>query len=288
MTPDIVRCFAGSDFTAADLYFADKPVFVFISFHESDLLSMAPLIKFICESLMMELLNAYDDAPDSMKEKSRNILWSMDEAGRIGIPNLPEHASTVVGRKISLSMSAQSRSQFTAIYGRDRTENLFNNIRTQLVFCQADFATATHYSNRMGETSGYAHSESEYGGEKTSTGKSEQAIPVMSPQDFMGMDKGELVCFNLETKPIRLKSMNAKRHPYLKDRLGMKPPPLAPVHTLAGDKPEQAPMQKPLPLAPWHYDPQLFRKWPQVHAENGGVGDHLSDREEASEVSLGL
>jgi TraM recognition site of TraD and TraG len=36
----------------------------------------------------------------------------MDEAGRIGIPNLPEHASTVVGRKISLSMSAQSRSQF--------------------------------------------------------------------------------------------------------------------------------------------------------------------------------
>jgi type IV secretory pathway TraG/TraD family ATPase VirD4 len=39
LTPDIVRCFAGSDFTAADLYFADKPVFVFISFHESDLLS---------------------------------------------------------------------------------------------------------------------------------------------------------------------------------------------------------------------------------------------------------
>ena len=47
LTPDIVRCFAGSDFTASDLYFADKPVFVFLSFHESDLLSMAPLIKFI-------------------------------------------------------------------------------------------------------------------------------------------------------------------------------------------------------------------------------------------------
>jgi hypothetical protein len=43
----------------------------------------------------------------------------MDEAGRIGIPNLPEHASTVVGRKISLSLSAQSRSQFNAIYGHD-------------------------------------------------------------------------------------------------------------------------------------------------------------------------
>src|SRR5687768_6811826 len=122
LTPDIVRCFAGSDFTAADLYFGDQPVFVFISFHESDLLSMAPLIKFICESLMMELITAYDDAPEAMKQTSRNILWSMDEAGRIGIPNLPEHASTVNGRKISLSMSAQDRAQFSAVYGHDRTK----------------------------------------------------------------------------------------------------------------------------------------------------------------------
>src|SRR5688500_2561521 len=155
LTADIVRTFAGSDFTAHDLYFAGKPVFIFISFHESDLLSMAPLIKFVCESLMMELLNAYDNAPEAMKKKSRNILWSIDEGGSIVSPNLPEHANTHVSRKISLSMSAQSRSQFTAIYGRDRTDNLFNNIRTQLVFCQADLETAKHYSERMGDTSGY-------------------------------------------------------------------------------------------------------------------------------------
>jgi hypothetical protein len=34
---------------------------------------MAPLIKFICESLMMALLNAYDDAPEAMKQKSRRV-----------------------------------------------------------------------------------------------------------------------------------------------------------------------------------------------------------------------
>ena len=125
---------------------------------------MAPLIKFICESLMRELITAYDDAPDTMKQTSRNILWSMDAAGHIGIPNLPEHASTVTGRKITLSMIAQSRAQFTSVYGRDRTENLFTNIRTQLVFCQADFETAKHYSERMRDTSGYVHSVSEHGG----------------------------------------------------------------------------------------------------------------------------
>jgi len=262
LTPDMVRCFAGSDVTAHDLYFADQPVFVFISFHESDLLSMAPLIKFICESLMMELMTAFDDAPDEMKAKSRRILWSMDEAGRIGIPNLPEHASTVVGRKITLSMSAQSRSQFTAVYGRARTENLFNNIRTQLVFCQADFETAKHYSIRMGETSGYAHSESEQGGETTSTGKSERAIPVMSPQEFMAMDKGELVCFSPDHKPICLKSMNAKRHPMLARRLGMKTPDLLRLPPRAASQLEHQPAPKPPPLPTWHYDPQLFRKWP--------------------------
>ena len=179
---------------------------------------MAPLIKFICESLMMELLNAYDNAPDEMKERSRNILWSMDEAGRIGIPNLPEHASTVIGRNISLSMSAQDRSQFNAVYGRDRTKNLFTNIRTQLVFCQADFDTAKHYSDRTGETSGYAHSESEHDGQTSSTGKSERGIPVMTPQDFMEMDDGELVCFIGKKKPFRLKSMDWRRHPQLRKR----------------------------------------------------------------------
>jgi type IV secretory pathway TraG/TraD family ATPase VirD4 len=289
LTPEIVRSFAGSDFTAADLYFGDTPVFVFISFHESDLLSMAPLIKFICESLIMELLNAYDDAPDYLKEQSRNILWSMDEAGRIGIPNLPEHASTVVGRKISLSMSAQDRSQFTAVYGRDRTANLFTNIRTQLVFSQADFDTAEHYSKRTGETSGYAHSESDYGGEKTSTGKSEREIRVMSPQDFMDMDDGEAVCFmGKKIKPFRINSMDARRHPLLAIRLGMKQPELLRFPSLAESQMEKPPALKPTPLPSWHFDPQLFRKWPQMLTESRGEGENLQEKTEVNEVSLGL
>jgi type IV secretory pathway TraG/TraD family ATPase VirD4 len=290
LTSEIVDCFSGSDFTASDLYFADKPLYVFISFHESDLLSMAPLIKFICESLIMELITAYDDAPDSMKGQSRNILWSMDEAGRIGIPHLPEHASTLTGRKITLSMSAQSRSQFTSVYGRERTENLFTNIRTQLVFAQADFQTAKHYSERMGDTSGYAHSESEHAGETSSTGKSERAIPVMSPQDFMeDMDDGELVCFMGKKKPFRLKSMDARRHPKLKTRLGMRPPELARTQPLEKPSPEQEPpSQNHQPLQSWHFDPQLFRKWPMDTDNGKGTGEPAQEMDRMNEASLGL
>jgi type IV secretory pathway TraG/TraD family ATPase VirD4 len=208
----------------------------------------------------------------------------MDEAGRIGIPNLPEHASTVNGRNISLSMSAQDRSQFNAVYGRDRTKNLFTNIRTQLVFCQADFDTAEYYSKWTGETSGYAHSESEHEGQTSSTGKSERGISVMSPQDFMEMDDGELVCFNGKKKPFRLKSMDWRRHPVLKKRIGIIPPEVTQAPPLA----LPAPAQKPPPLAAWHFDPQLFRKWPQMLAESRGEGDNVREYGEVNEASLGL
>ena len=113
-------------------------------------------------------------------------------------------------------------------------------------------------------------------GTRTSTGKSERAIPVMSPQDFMGMDKGELVCFSLEQKPIRLKSMYAKRHSQLMERLGMTPPERAGTAPTTESKTEMPAAPKPPPLESWHYDPQLFRKWPQV-ADERGVGEYAQD-----------
>jgi type IV secretory pathway TraG/TraD family ATPase VirD4 len=146
---------------------------------------------------------------------------------------------------------------------------------------------ASHYSERMGDTSGYAHSESEYGGERTSTGKSERAIPVMSPQDFMAMDKGELVCFSLEHKPIRLKSMYARRHPQLMERFGLTPPERAGISPTTASQTEMLSAPKPPPLESWHYDPQLFRKWPQV-ADERGVREYAQDDDQVNERSLGL
>jgi type IV secretory pathway TraG/TraD family ATPase VirD4 len=217
-----------------------------------------------------------------------HVIWP-SAAGRIGIPNLPEHASTVVGRKITLSMSAQSRSQFIAVYGRHRTENLFTNIRTQLVFAQADLETAKHYSERTGDTSGYAHSESESSGDRTSTGKSEREIQVMSPQDFLEMDDGEAVCFiGKKIKPFRVTSMDSRRHPQLAKRLGMKVPEVLRLPPPAKSQVAPPPASKPAPLPSWHYDPQLFRKWPRVLASEMGEREHRQEREMSNWATLGL
>ena len=140
----------------------------------------------------------------------------------------------------------------------------------------------------MGDTSGFAHSESEHGGQTSSTGKSERAIPVMSPQDFEEMDDGELVCFIGKKKRFRLKSMDWRRHPTLLKRMGMKPPTLTPLPSPAESQPEHTPAQYPQPLPAWHFDPQLFRKWPQYVTAERGAGEHAQDTNQVHEVSLGL
>ena len=99
----------------------------------------------------------------------------------------------------------------------------------------------------------------------------------MSPQDFEEMDDGELVCFMGKKKRFRLKSMDWRRHPALLKRMGMKPPECAPLPLPTESQPEHSPTQKPPPLPAWHYDPQLFRKWPQVLAESRGEGVNLQD-----------
>jgi len=110
----------------------------------------------------------------------------------------------------------------------------------------------------------------------------------MSPQDFEEMDDGELVCFMGKKKRFRLKSMDWRRHPQLRKRLGIKPPALTPLPSLADGKSEQPPAQKPPPLASWHFDPQLFRKWPDMLAEGRGTGEDIREHAEVNEVSLGL
>jgi hypothetical protein len=101
------------------------------------------------------------------------------------------------------------------------------------------------------------------------------------------MDKGELVCFSLEQKPIRLKSMYAKRHPQLMERIGKTQPERVMKSPTAESQTAMPAAPKPPPLESWHYDPQLFRKWPQFTDERG-VGEYAQDVDQGNERSLGL
>ncbi len=127
LTDDIVKCFNGNEIQVRDLVFSKKPITIYLRWHESDLLALSPLIKFVWEAIIGTLITAYDLATD--KSQCQPILLALEEAGRTGIPNFPDHVSTLRSRKISITAVFQDRSQGYALYGRDRAISMFNNFR---------------------------------------------------------------------------------------------------------------------------------------------------------------
>src|SRR5688572_6089302 len=86
-----------------------------------------------------------------------------------------------------------------------------------------------------------------------------------------------------QATPIRLKSMYAKRHPQLTERFGQTPPERARISPTAESQTEMPSAPKPPPLESWHYDPQLFRKWPQMLIESRGEGEDIREHAEVNE-----
>jgi type IV secretion system protein VirD4 len=60
LTDDIVRSFDGSDFSAKDLLFSEKPITVYFCWPEAELSSLTPLIRLVWESLVYDLIATYD------------------------------------------------------------------------------------------------------------------------------------------------------------------------------------------------------------------------------------
>ena len=255
LTDDIVPCFNGSDIKVRELIFSKKPITIYLRWHESDLLALAPLIKFVWEAMISELITAYDLAPD--KRLCQPVLLDIEEAGRTGIPNLPEHVSTLRSRNISITAVFQDRSQGYALYGRDKAINMFNNFRYQIYHRQDDLETALYLEKRCGYTSGFAHSKTVYEG-SISKGESEQRMPLISAQYIMyDMPDDEILGFwgkrpfiakRIPKEPEASKPAEAHTLPPLPDKIPVTVPP----------QPERFPS--------WREDPTLVRYSQPLHA----------------------
>src|SRR6266704_6989832 len=111
LTETVVRCFHGSDFKPADLMQTDRPITVYFRWPERDLLALSPLVRLLWGSIIDELITTYDKAEG---RGCKPVLLLVDEAGRTAIPSLADHATTVVGRGISLWVAIQSLEQLRA------------------------------------------------------------------------------------------------------------------------------------------------------------------------------
>jgi len=225
LTETLVRCFTHSDFDAGKLLLTDKPVTVYFRWKEQDLLSLTPLVRLLWGSLIDELITTYDR---QQGKGCQPVLLLIDEAGRTAIPTLADHATTVVGRGVSMWIAIQSLSQLETIYGKARAQVLKDNMESQIYYRPTDLATAQYLEDRLGSRSAYAHSTTERVGAETSEGHSERPIPLLTAQDILQLKDEEIIGFHRRLPPFKISRADWRRHPTLSKRQGL-PTPVLPT-----------------------------------------------------------
>jgi type IV secretion system protein VirD4 len=230
LTETVIRSLSGSDFRAQDLMIKDKPITVYLLWPERDLLALSPLVRLVWGSLINTLITTYDRQQGA---GCHPTLLLIDEAGRSAIPSLAEHATTVVGRKITLWVAVQSLSQLDVVYGKERATVLRENMDSTIFYRANDQHTAEYLERCLGRKSDYAHSQTMRDGEETSEGRMEQGIPLLTAQEIKQLRDDDIIAYHRELPPLRAKRMDFRRVPVLRERQLMPPPALSPLPALA-------------------------------------------------------
>ena len=187
----------------------EKPITVYLRWPERDLIALSPLVRLLWGSLIDELITTYDS------EEGRGckpVLMLVDEAGRTAIPSLADHATTVVGRGISLMIFIQSLEQLTAEYGHARSLVLRDNMENQIFYRPSGQETADYLEHCLGRMSGYAQSHTVREGAHNSEGLSEQGIPLMTAQEIKRMKDEHIIGFHRRLPPFKVRRVDWRHH----------------------------------------------------------------------------
>jgi type IV secretory pathway TraG/TraD family ATPase VirD4 len=223
LTETVIRSLAHSDFTPEEIITSNRPVTVYMRWREQDLLALSPLVRLLWGSLIDELVAIYDSRAGS---GCQPVMLLIDEGGRTAIPSLADHATTVVGRGISIWLAVQSLSQLDVVYGEARAQVLKYHMESQLYYRPTDIVTAEYIERRCGRRSAYAHHTTEQQNGVASEGRSEQPIPLVSAQDFLHYQDHEVIGFHRALPPFKLARMDWRQHPLLQKRRSVSAPEL--------------------------------------------------------------
>jgi type IV secretion system protein VirD4 len=247
LTETVVRSLAGADFSARELMCGMKPVTVYLRWPERDLLALSPLVRLLWGSLIDELITTYDAAQG---EGCRPVLLLIDEAGRTAIPSLADHATTVVGRGVSLWIAVQSLAQLDAVYGRARAQVLRDNVENQLYYRPANQETAEY------RKSGFAASQTTHEDASASEGLSEQGVPLLTAQEIKQLGDEDVIGFHRRLPPFQAKRIDWRRFGALAKRRHMLAPRLTTLPYLT-TRPTPAWQRKPITSS--YFDPDLLQ-----------------------------
>ena len=256
LTETVVRTLTGSNFTAEMLMRSDRSVTVYFRWREQDLLALSPLVRLLWGTLINELTTTYDN---NQGEGCKPVLLLVDEAGRTAIPSLADHATTVVGRRISFWIALQSLSQLETVYGKARAQTLKDNMEHQLYYPPADLATAKYIEDGLGAHSAYARSTTSKEGLETSEGLSERPIPLLTAQEIRQLKDAELIGFHRRLPPFRINRMDWRSHRLLRDRRSIPSPKLPKLPQIA-DIPMKKPQTQTYRFPSGYFDVDLLKR----------------------------
>jgi type IV secretion system protein VirD4 len=225
LTKETVRCFTGSDFTGKDIITSGKhPISVFLCWPEKHLTSLSPLIELVWNSLIDGMIDYYDSVQGKGCTRSMVVL---DEIFRTGLAKLPKYATTVCGRGMTLFVSAQSKSQFDAEYGKFKADELRGQFDTAIVHRPAplDIETTKFMEEILGYTSGFAHSQNAHAG-GMSTGENEQRIPLLPAYETELLADTQVIVKRSGIRAAIAERLDWRQIPELRQRANMKLPQL--------------------------------------------------------------
>ena len=275
LTKESVRCFMGSDFTGRDIITSgEHPMSVYLCWPEKDLLSLAPLIELVWDSLINDMTDTYDILKG---EGCSRTLVILDEIFRSGMAKLSDYTTTVCGRNISILIPAQNGSQLDAAYGTHKANVARGQIDTLIFHRPApeDFEAMAHIEKILGYTSGFAHSKNEHEG-ATSTGESEQKIPLIPAHEIDLMKATEVIIKRSGVRPILADRLDWRLFPELRERHAVPAPELSELPAFDQGFTDREELTLP-PHTSWQLSPELTRRGSPIHATNGfakkGRGD---------------
>lgn len=267
LTKESVRCFMGSDFTPKDIITSgNHPISVFLCWPEKDLLALSPLIELMWDSLINGMISAYDDLQGV---GCYETLLVLDEIFRTGMKKLPDYATTICGKGMSILLTGQSISQLFDAYGTFKAKILLGQMKSAVVHAPSplDNDGAKFIEEALSYTSGFAHSKSEHGGD-SSQAESEQRVPLMSEDQIKLLKDDKVLCFRKGVRPTIAKRLDWRDFPELQRRAAITPPSVSPLSQVTQRLAQHE--QKTLPpLSTWHFDPNLFRRWRPRPQRNG-------------------
>jgi type IV secretion system protein VirD4 len=145
--PQIAAVTSGSDFDLRDL--RRKPMTIYVAVAPGNIPRLRPLLRLFWD----QAVNANTDAtPQEDPTLTVQTLFMLDEFSRLGrMDSLAQAAQYLRAYGVRLAFVVQNKAQVRAIYGKDASSDIFDNLGGEIVFGTSDPELTKELEERLGD-----------------------------------------------------------------------------------------------------------------------------------------